>query len=437
MKILISSNSPLVPSGYAIQCFELLKVLKKLGHKVSILSWNTVLSDKKEERYHSVDYEKYIEIINNNITTITKEHDEICKDVRFYGCFNDKFPSIIDPNDINKIIIQDKFDIFIHLLDIWIIDDKINKFACKSFAWIPFHFVPIEKKTLIAMNMFHSAICLSNFGKNLLSNVDSDKLKNFLIFGNKNGANIIKNIHFIPHFIDFDYLYSKNTLDKDLLRNTLLKDKINIDDEESQTNTYLISMIAKNSEESNRKCFDMNLLAFKKLLDNGCNAYLYLHTSFNGKCNIKTIIEYYEIDINRIIIPDQYQIEMNKYSYNYIMGVYCASDVLLASTCSEGFGLPVLEAQLMGCPVVTTDCTAMSEYTYNGECAEVLDKRFVYVNDSYWYLPDPNSICKKVEKVLLRTKIEKANKREYGIKMVKENFNYDVLTKKWNDVLSL
>ena len=59
------------------------------------------------------------------------------------------------------------------------------------------------------------------------------------------------------------------------------------------------------------------------------------------------------------------------------------------------------------------------------------------MNDSYWYLPDPNSICKKVEKVLLRTKIEKANKREYGIKMVKENFNYDVLTKKWNDVLSL
>ena len=99
-----------------------------------------------------------------------------------------------------------------------------------------------------------------------------------------------------------------------MLRNTLLKDKINIDDEESQINTYLISMIAKNSEESNRKCFDMNLLAFKKLLDNGYNAYLYLHTSFIGKCNINTIIENLNIDY-----PNNVDLDASVHTYNGII----------------------------------------------------------------------------------------------------------------------
>ena len=146
-------------------------------------------------------------------------------------------------------------------------------------------------------------------------------------------------------------IYTKNTLNSDLLRNTLFKDKEYIEGNYINDKIYLITYIAKNSEESNRKAFDMNLLAFKKLIDKGFNAYLYIHSIFDGTCNLFTIINYYNIDLNRIIIPDQYQILCNKYSYNYIISLYSASDVLLASTCSEGFGLPVLEAQLMGCPV--------------------------------------------------------------------------------------
>ena len=33
-------------------------------------------------------------------------------------------------------------------------------------------------------------------------------------------------------------------------------------------------------------------------------------------------------------------------------GIYLGSDILLAGTGSEGFGLPILEAQLFGCPVL-------------------------------------------------------------------------------------
>ena len=86
MKILLSSNSIFLTCGYAIQCFELLKSLVKMGHEVSLLSWNTVITQNEEEKFNSVDFEKYIETINCNSLSINKEHEEICKDIRFYGC---------------------------------------------------------------------------------------------------------------------------------------------------------------------------------------------------------------------------------------------------------------------------------------------------------------------------------------------------------------
>ena len=150
---------------------------------------------------------------------------------------------------------------------------------------MPFHFVPIEVKTLNALNLFDHIICLSKFGKNLLIETE----KNVSHFNKEN-----KNVSFIPHFIDFDYLYKKNTLNSDLLRNTLFKDKEYIEGNYINDKIYLITYIAKNSEESNRKAFDMNILAFKKLIDKGFNAYLYIHSIFDGTCNLFTIINYYK-----------------------------------------------------------------------------------------------------------------------------------------------
>ena len=72
MKILLSSNSIFLTCGYAIQCFELLKSLVKMGHEVSLLSWNTVITQNEEEKFNSVDFEKYLETINCILYQLTK-----------------------------------------------------------------------------------------------------------------------------------------------------------------------------------------------------------------------------------------------------------------------------------------------------------------------------------------------------------------------------
>jgi len=46
--------------------------------------------------------------------------------------------------------------------------------------------------------------------------------------------------------------------------------------------------------------------------------------------------------------------------------VYNASDVLLNPAKSEGFGLPILEAQMCGCPIIATDFSTTDELLFAG-----------------------------------------------------------------------
>jgi glycosyltransferase involved in cell wall biosynthesis len=66
--------------------------------------------------------------------------------------------------------------------------------------------------------------------------------------------------------------------------------------------------------------------------------------------------------------------------------LYRAFDVLLSPSMGEGFGLPIVEAQACGTPVITQDCTAMTENTLLGQCITPLQQFYVPQLNYYWYL---------------------------------------------------
>jgi glycosyltransferase involved in cell wall biosynthesis len=77
--------------------------------------------------------------------------------------------------------------------------------------------------------------------------------------------------------------------------------------------------------------------------------------------------------------PTQSQIEVfKKYNVNLtvlgsissdgILSAYARCDLLLFASTSEGFGLPILEAQATGRPVVTSNCSSMPEVAGLGAC---------------------------------------------------------------------
>ena len=419
MRILIGSNSPLTNSGYGIQSYYLCKSLLEYGHEIIFLCWN--LQGDEKYRNKLLDYETIKKLSLDSKSYELEailEKEDVCKQLKYYICIYPVFPCELMVNDINNILIKENIDVHIYILDIWIIESH-KKFARPSLTWLPLHFIPLEENTLHTLDNFNRLVFLSNFGIDVVKNSvkDFDVSKHSLI----------------PHFIDYDtFQKSLSDMTREKFREIVGITKI---EKEKNKEVKLVSIVARNSEESNRKCFDLNVMGFKKLLDKGVDAYLYIHSGLIGKVNILKCINYYNVPNERILYPVQEKMITSGYLSDYMYGIYLGSDVLLACSGSEGFGLPILEAQLLKCPVVTTRCTAMLDYLYYGEYVDVLDDKFVYANSSYWYIPDPNDIGEKLYKVLNYSDSYKEEKSQYGQDKIKNEFSLKYLGKKWNDII--
>ena len=74
-----------------------------------------------------------------------------------------------------------------------------------------------------------------------------------------------------------------------------------------------------------------------------------------------------------------------------ILKEYQQADMLVFASTYEGFGLPILEAQATGRPVVTSNIMSMTEVAGNGAClvnpydvASIREGIFKVINDSYY-----------------------------------------------------
>ena len=86
--------------------------------------------------------------------------------LEYYACLYENFPCELKVNDINQILIDEKIDVHIYILDIWIIEGN-KRFIKPSVTWLPLHFTPVEESTINALGNFHSYLYLSTFGLNL------------------------------------------------------------------------------------------------------------------------------------------------------------------------------------------------------------------------------------------------------------------------------
>ena len=89
----------------------------------------------------------------------------------------------------------------------------------------------------------------------------------------------------------------------------------------------------------------------------------------------------------RIVFPDRYSYYLG-YPAEWMALLYNAADVLLAASMSEGFGIPLIEAQACGTPVITTDWTSMPELVRWGVAVPPADRFWVSGLESWWAWPD-------------------------------------------------
>jgi glycosyltransferase involved in cell wall biosynthesis len=131
------------------------------------------------------------------------------------------------------------------------------------------------------------------------------------------------------------------------------------------------------------------------------------------------------------MMPNQYQTILG-FPPGYIVELYRASDVMLLVSAGEGFGLPILEAQACGCPVITSGWTANKELCLAGRLVDKADAYPFYTSlASYQFKPRWEAVAEQLE-------AEYANPSDTreAVKTVRSEYDADIITAtKWKPIL--
>ena len=126
---------------------------------------------------------------------------------------------------------------------------------------------------------------------------------------------------------------------------------------------FVIGSVGMNYGDD-RKGFIPLMRAFKKFHDAHPEARLFLHTHALGK--MEGTIEYFKIATglgisNLVSWPDQLAHDLGRITDEWMSATYNGMDVFCLPTRGEGFGIPLIESQACGIPLITTATTTGPE----------------------------------------------------------------------------
>jgi glycosyltransferase involved in cell wall biosynthesis len=116
-----------------------------------------------------------------------------------------------------------------------------------------------------------------------------------------------------------------------------------------------------------RKALPEQMLAFAKFAETHPDALLTLHTGVHqeGGQDLEAVAENLGI-VDLVRVVDQYRYTSGMITAADLNEWYNVIDVLSQTVYAEGFGLPVMEAQSAGTPVITTDASSVVEINPHG-----------------------------------------------------------------------
>lgn len=221
------------------------------------------------------------------------------------------------------------------LADVWPLEPEMAK-QVNMACWCPVDHDPVPPKVEEFLRLSDAIpIAMSRFGEEQLKHL---------------------NPCYVPHGLDAKVL---KPMDKEEARRGLFP-----------KGAYVVGMVAANKGHPSRKAFSQSLSAFARFMAKHENVYLYLHTSLgphsHGGESLYALLSRLEIPRERIRAADQYSLLFSPYTGADMRSIYSALDVLMNPSFGEGFGVPIIEAQSCGVPVITTNITAMPELTGAG-----------------------------------------------------------------------
>lgn len=130
---------------------------------------------------------------------------------------------------------------------------------------------------------------------------------------------------------------------------------------------YVVGMVANNKGITPpRKAHPQVFQAFKVFTNQhpDVDAHIYVHcdvAGFDQGLNIRAMADVIGIPEDRLHYPDQLRYHIGAITPEELSWTYSAFDVMANPSYGEGFGVPIVEAQACGTPVIVTEWTAMTE----------------------------------------------------------------------------
>lgn len=311
-----NSNAPWATTGYGTQTAQVTQRLKKDNHDVAIFS-NYGLEGGLTTWNNIPVYQRGAELYSNDV---------VPAHMFDWTNRNPKQPHIL-----------------FTLYDVWVFRGKA--WADWNVAsWVPIDHAPAPPLVSSWCRQdFVTPIAMSEYGQQVLASVGIDAL-------------------YIPHAIEKVFKPTKEH------KGITGRKFIGIPEDK-----FVVGMNAANKGISpNRKAFGENILAFSIFAQMHDDVVLYLHTDALGAFGG---IKLQELCASVGLRPDQYKfIEPYLYRANIeqqaLASIYTAMDVLLATSYGEGFGIPTVEAQACGTPVIVSNFAASTELCGDGWLVE-------------------------------------------------------------------
>jgi glycosyltransferase involved in cell wall biosynthesis len=294
---------------------------------------------------------------------------------------------------IHTVIDQIKPDVIISFLDAWAV--PASTFGEYPWCpWFPVDTTPVSDLTMRAIQRAMYAFPCSQFGQDQLAQIGCLAL-------------------YAPCAIDAESCVIQDSKQA--------REMLGL-----PTDAYLCGMVADNNSYPSRKAFPEQLRAFAMFRDRHPDAHLYLHTTTSvkrGGIDIQSLCRHLKIsDCVHVVDQEEYRRGLPD---DYMAAVYSSLDMLLACSMGEGFGVPIIEAQAFGCPVVAGGWSAMPELVVHGS---IVTQGIPAWNQQGGFMmtPNPDSILSSMEVVYQCGKasteekqgIAAAIKAEYDIRQV-------------------
>lgn len=133
------------------------------------------------------------------------------------------------------------------------------------------------------------------------------------------------------------------------------------------SNRFIVTLVAMNKSRPSRKNFWGTMRAFRAFSQQVPEAFLYIHTDLAAPGGEPLLDYVRRMDFHQNVgFPGRYPMAMGLFDLEDMNRIYNATDAYFTLSRSEGFCLPLLEAQMAGCPVIAPDALSMSELVMSG-----------------------------------------------------------------------